>query len=287
MRFTLSKILEWKKLKHKLFLLTSILSFLLFSCAENAAQPKLSVDAESVRGSFGKRIDISPMDSSVKVSRTRIIIAPEKEDAVYTISGYFDGQIVCMTKNTVLRLNNAFLENSSGMPVVKASAKIEISTEKDSENFIVTKGRNFSKFGAVNCARGLVLGGSGKLSVKGGCHGIEADDVKIKGSGTFVIEGTKKGCALTCESLAVEEGKTFSAYFLNSKNGIRADDSISILSGKFFLYDNETALKTDMSHKSSDKSHSIRLSGGEFRIFGNKTLYESDSFENNAKIIEE
>ena len=274
-------------MKNHFFVFAAFLSFLFFSCAEKSAPPKLSVDEDSVRGSYGKEIEISPTDSSVKISRGKITIAPESENSVYAISGYFDGQIVCATKNTVLRLKNVFLENSSGMPVIKAAAKIEISSESGSENFIVTKGRKFSKYGAINCAKGLVLGGSGKLSVKGGCHGIEAGDVKIKGSGTLVVEGTKKGTALTCESLVVEEGKTFSAYFLNSKNGIRADDSISILSGNFFLYDNETAFKTDRAEKSKDKSHFVNLNGGEFHTFRNGILFESDSVNKNAKFIEE
>ncbi len=224
--------------------------------------------------SFGK-ISVSPMDF-VSISDSKIEIAPKKEDCVYTISGYFDGQIVIRTKNTVLKMKGAYLENSSGEPAVFCEAKAEISTSKGTQN-VISCGEGGGKTGALHSKKNLVLGGSGTLFVTGGAqHGVKADDVKIKGSGEFFIQGTKKGSALNCRSLAVEKGKTFKAYFLNSKNGIKADQTISIGSGK-----------TDTKDEDSSVPHSIVISGGAVHTKNNGRLYESDSFKSRPKIAED
>lgn len=273
--------------KSHLFIAEIAVAALLFSCMEQKRNPKISIDSEHARDSYGEKCTIEPQDDSVKITRGRIILSPEEENATYTISGYFNGQIVSETKNTILRLNNAYLENTTGKPVVSAKAKIEISTEKDSTNYIVMRGRSFSKIGAIQTKRDLVLGGSGTLFVKGGvCHGIDSEDVKLKGSGVFYIEGTKRGSALTCHSFTVENGKTFSAYFLNAKNGIKVDDAITIQSGTFHLYDNDTAFKTDLAKKSSDKSHFVSLVGGTFYTHQNGALYETDKFTTEVEMIE-
>ena len=258
------------------------------SCTQQKLNPKISIDTENSRESYGKTFSIEPQDESVKIMREKIILSPGEENVTYTISGCFNGQIVSETKNTILRLNNAYLENTAGKPVVSAKAKIEISTEKDSTNYIVMRGRSFSKIGAIQTKRDLVLGGSGTLFVKGGvCHGIDSEDVKLKGSGVFYIEGTKRGSALTCHSFTVEKDKTFSAYFLNARNGIKVDNAITIQSGTFHLYDNDTAFKTDLAKKSSDKSHFVTLAGGTFYTHQNGALYETDKFMNEVEMIEE
>ncbi len=250
----------------------------------------MKIDFESERASFRSDILITPTDG-VSFSKGKIVIAPKREDATYTISGYFDGQIVCSTKNTILKLDGAFLENREGKSALKCNAKTEIASVRKSKNYIVSTGFNFSRTGALQSNRTLILGGSGELFVCGGsCHGIEADDVKIKGSGKLVVQGTKNGSALKCESLEVEKDKQFVAYFLNSKNGIKADNSIFISSGTFFLYNNSTALKTKTSHVSKKKAHSIELSGGTFHLFSNQKSAETDDgafLSEGAEIFEE
>ena len=266
----------------KIGFLISILSILLLSsCVENSA-PKMEIDTESAKSSFGKEISISPMDDSVRVSKNKIVISPDSENVTYIISGYFNGQIVVNTKNTELKLANAFIENTSGKPAIKANAKTEISTAKNTENFIVSRGRSFSKNAALSSSRTLILGGSGTLNIKGKiCHAVEAEDVKIKGSGVFFLEGTKRGSALTCESLEIEKDKTFTAFFLNSKNGIKADKTMSISSGNFHFYNNETALKTDTKKESPKQAHGIKLSGGKFYFVENTNfvITDDDAFD--------
>ena len=206
------------------------------------------IDAESAKNSYGTEILISPTDSSVQISKGKIIISPKKEGETYTISGYFKGQIVNKTKNTVLKLKNAFIENNSGDAAIFCEAKTEISTTKDTENYVLSSGkaRPDLKPAAIQGKKDLVLGGSGTLYAKGEVyHAVKADDVKIKGSGNHYLEGTKKGSSLNCKSLTVEKDKTFSAYFLNSKNAVKADESILLQSGNFYLYGTENGFKCD------------------------------------------
>lgn len=273
------------------FLSIIFLAFGFFSCVEEKLNPKITIEAEDEKAKFGKTIKISPLDESVQITKSKIIISPVSEEQEYTISGYFNGQIISKTKNTVLRLNNAYLENRTGKSVLQLGAKTEISAAKDSTNYIVSQGRSFEKTGAIHSDRDLILGGSGTLYVKGRiAHAVEAEDVKIKGNGIFYLEGTRKGSAITCDTLTVEAEKSFSTYFLNSKNGIKADTTIKINSGNFHFYNNVTALKTEVSSKSSKRTRSITLSGGKFFFFENETLYatEEGAFSaNGAELIDE
>lgn len=212
-------------------------------CAE-----KVTIDAAGAKKSYvAQKLTIEPMDSTVTVKGKTITIAPKTEGKTYTISGYFDGQIVNKTKNTVLKLKGAYLENTSGAAAVYGEAKTEISTSKGTTNYIVSAGKSAEKNAALQSKKNLVLGGSGTLYVRGDVyHGIKADDVKIKGSGTLYAQGTKKGSALNCRSLTVEKDKTFSVYLVNSKNAVKADEAITLASGTFYLYDVENTLKTEV-----------------------------------------
>ncbi|MCR4823327.1 MAG: carbohydrate-binding domain-containing protein [Treponema sp.] len=274
----------------KIIPLLSIFIFSLISCEESFT-PRMTIDVESEKSSYGKNISISPMDDSVIISKHKISIAPHEENQTYTISGYFDGQILVNTKNTIIKLDRAYLENSSGKAALQSSAKIEVSSAKDSCNYIISSTRRFARSAALQSKRGLVLGGSGILKIKGAaCHGIEADDVKIKGSGTLYVEGRKYGSALNCESLEVNEEKTFTAYFLNSKNGIKADKTVAISSGNFYFYDNNTAIKTDTKSESPKEAHSITLYGGNFYHDGKGefTFTDENAFNvKGAQIFEE
>ncbi len=260
--------------------LSILLLFLLASCVKYNENTKIKIDYDEERTSYGQELNISPLDSSVTVEKKQITLAPDQENVTYTISGYFNGQIVNKTKNTIIKLDNAFLENTDGASAIKTNSKLEVSSVKGSKNYIVSSGRNFSKVAALQGKKNLVLGGSGILYVIGNvCHGVEADNVKMKGSGTFYLQGKKRGSALTCESFTVEEDKSFNCYLINSKNGLKADGFINIASGNFYLYDNEVALKTNKTKEAGEKHHSIRLSGGNFYTHENKVLYITEKNE--------
>lgn len=273
----MKKELSKNLLKNLMGIIVSLSALTFSSCVKNTSSSKLSIDYKAAKELYGQEIKITPMDSSVTIEKNLITIAPGKEDVTYEITGYFNGQIINKTKDTTIRLNNAYLENTSGLPALKSSSKFEVSSVNGSTNYIVSSGRNYSKVAALQGKRGLVLGGSGNLYVVGNvCHGVEAEEVKIKGTGTFYLQGTKSGSALTCETFTVEQKKDFKCYLINSKNGIKADGFINISSGNYYLYDNEIALKTGIAQEAGDKHHSITLAGGTFYTFANKTFYVTE-----------
>ncbi|MBQ7538434.1 MAG: carbohydrate-binding domain-containing protein [Treponema sp.] len=272
-------------MKKTFFLLISILIFASVS-AEN-----ISVNLDEARKSFTEPVTVTPSDKSVSISKGKIILAPKKEGSVYTISGYFNGQIQNKTKNTVIRLSNAFIENSSGEAAIYGEAKTEISSVGGSVNYVLSAGKSHDKTAAFQCRKNIEIGGSGSIYFIGNVyHGVKGDDVKLKGSGNLYFQGTKEGSGINCENLLVEKEKSFKAYFLNSKNGVKADFTINVASGNFFFNGNKTALKTD-SRKDDPKSpHSITLSGGTISLSGNETFYKTE--ENaykarGARIIQE
>ena len=270
-------------------LLLCVFLLSIVSCAK-IQEGRINLNPEEKKSNYSSEITISPMDF-VTIKSDKIIIAPEKEDETYTISGYFNGQILCTTKNTIIKLNNAYLENKSGLAALRCESKAEVSLVKDSENYLVSSGRAYTRSAALQGKRGLVIGGSGKLYVKGNlCHAFEAEDVKLKGTGTYYFQGTKKGSAISCETFAVEKDKTFTAYILNSKNGIKADRTISIASGNFYIYDNGTMMKTETKADSEKHAHFITLSGGTFHTAGNRVDFVTENGALNykdAEIIEE
>ncbi len=273
-------------------LITALTTSLLLCNAFLFAQTTpLAPDATAAKKNYGTTLTVTPMDSAVTIKKNTVVIAPKKEGAVYTLSGYFNGQVINKTKNTELKLSNVYLENTRGEAALYGELKTEISSASGTTNYIVSSGSSKEKTAAVQCKKDITLGGSGTLYVIGSVyHGMKGDDIKIKGSGTQYLQGTKKGAALNCESLTVEPEKTFKAWFVGSKNGIKADSEITISSGNFYLYNNETALKTDKKKDAPAEPHAITLKGGTFHVHGNETLYstEKDAYKTiGAVIVEE
>ena len=254
------------------------LTVYIFIAALTFGQPSQDhLNSESAKSSYGKEFTITPMNSSVKITKRTVTITPKTEGETYTLSGYFNGQIINRTKNTILKLNGTYLENSNGEPAIFSEAKIEISSAKGTVNYLISSGRNESKTAALQCKKNLVIGGSGTTCILGNVyHAVKADEVKLKGSGTFYAQGTKKGAAINCQSLTVEKEKTFTAYLINSKNGVKADGTINIQSGEFYLSNLETGFKTNTIKDLPKEEHGITLSGGTFHTDKVTVLYSTD-----------
>ena len=263
---------------------------LLFSSCMKHIPEKITINAVDERNAYPEEIDIQPMES-VTITSHLITIAPKEEGVTYVISGYYNGQIIVETKNTIIKLKNAYLENTSGKPALRFKPKAEVSTVEGSTNYIISRGRGFAKQAALFSAEDLAIGGSGTLYVQGKiCHGIEAEDVRIKGKGTLYAQGSyTRGSALSCRSITVLTEKDFNAYFLNSKCGIKADETITISSGNFYLYNNFVGLKTDIKADNTKKPHGITLLGGNFHTYGNKNLFqtERDGYNNSGATFKE
>ena len=167
-----------------------------------------------------------------------ITFEPAEEKVEYTLSGSFEGQIINKTKNTVFILNGVSLSNTDGLPAVYGELKTEIKAEKETENTISVPGEvSDSKSGALQCEKALEIGGAGKLTVTcENAHGVKASKVELKGSGTFTFDGGADSSAVNCNEFVVDTDKTFTATFKDSKNGIKADETITIASGKSSLH---------------------------------------------------
>ena len=242
---------------------------------------------------------------SIDEEAKTITFEPAEEKVEYTLSGSFEGQIINKTKNTVFILNSVSLSNTDGLPAVYGEAKIEIKAGKDTENTITVSGTpadSKAKFGAILCEGAIEIGGSGKLSVTCECekgHGIKASKIELKGSGTYTFDGGSDASAANCNKFIVEEEKSFTATFKDSKNGIKADETITIASGTFNFVNittskkKGTALKTDTTADDAKDGkepaeHYIHLDGGSFTFTGCDAIYstESDEYFTKASSVE-
>ena len=181
------------------------------------------------------------------------------------------------TKGTIIILDNANITNTEGNPAIYSELKTEIKNQKDSENTIIVTGTGNAK-GAVECEKAVEIGGSGKCTITcENAHGVKASKVTLKGSGNYTFDGGEDSSAINCNEFIVEEEKTFTANFKNSKNGIKADETIEIASGTFnFENITKVALKTDTSEDDPEKNHYIKLTGGTFTFKDCKKQYDTE-----------
>ena len=225
-----------------------------------------------------------------------ITLTPTKEKEEYILSGYFNGQIINNTKNTVLTLNGVYIENTTGNPAILSTKKMEISVKENTDNYIISTGEANGKKGTIYCydsvddkLKNLEIGGKGKCYILGFYHGIKADEVKAKGSGIYYITGTNKGSAINCNSFVIESEKNITLCLGNAKNGIKADETISISSGTLWLENVTTGLKTDTTEDKPDKEYFIKLSDCKIYTKNIKDLYstEKDSYITNNIVLGE
>lgn len=189
-----------------------------------------------------------------------ITLTPDAEDTKYEITGYFNGQIINNVKGTELTLKGAYIEYNEGDAAIKSTKKLGIKLEKDTVNYIGNNGESEEKIAAILCEKGIELGGSGTGYIAGNVlHGIKGSKVEAKGSGTYHIEGTADGSAINCNEFSIGAEKSVKLYMYNSKNGIKADNTIVISSGDLYFTNIGTALKTDTSKDDPEVDHYITL----------------------------
>lgn len=206
-----------------------------------------------------------------------ITLSPDAEKIEYTISGDFEGQIINKQKGTVIILNNANISNKEGKAAIYGELKTEIKNEKDSVNTITVTGTGDGN-AAVSCEKTVEIGGSGKCTITcENAHGVKASKITLKGSGNYTFDAGDDSSALNCNEFIVEEEKTFTANLKDSKNGIKADESITIASGTFnFENITKTALKTDTSKDDPEVEHFIKIDGGTFSFTNCKKIYDTE-----------
>ena len=221
-----------------------------------------------------------------------ITLAPEKGELEYTITGDFEGQIINKTKGTVIVLDNANLSNAEGKATIYGELKTEIKFKEGTTNTITVTGDADETYGkaAVFCEKKLEIGGAGSVTIS--CedgHGLKGDEIELKGSGNYVF-GPVKDSAINCNDFEVKADKTFTATLKDAKNGIKADNTISIASGTFkFENIKKVALKTDTTANDEEgetKEHKITLEGGSFTFnkCGTKYSTEENGFTKSSTV---
>lgn len=259
------------------FLAAALLSFSLISCSNDGSSSSVEnykIDYEGKKSEYST----GSIKSDYEYSRAdgKIVLTPaakaDEDSFEYEFSGYFNEQIVASVKGTVIKLNGAYLESTDGTTVITVEKTSEIKSEEGTVNYVVSNGSEGAKSAAIQSEKKNVkIGGKGTLFVVGNvCHGIKADDVEFKGSGFYWIQGTENGSAVNCNTFTVDAERSFKAYIINSKNGIKADNTITCASGSFVIANNTVGLKTDTNEDDPLKPHGITLSGGTY-IFVNNT----------------
>lgn len=213
----------------------------------------------------------------------------EPDAPEYDLEGTFDGQIINKTKGSVLNLNNVTLTNT-GAPAIYGEKKIEIKAGKKTNNSISVTGSSDEKIGAITCNKKIELGGSGNITINSSLfHGIKADDIQIKGSGTHEISGTNtEGSAINCNALEVKTSdKVVTVTFKNFRHGIKADKTISIQSGKFIFDESIVVpMKTDSIEDDGENDHSILIGSREYLQFNGGDEQEANIKTDDLQILE-
>lgn len=265
----------------------SLAALLFASCSDSGSSDDSTSDPNAIdyttpKADYGTTYSIEP---SVDADEDGVITITNntETEVTYTISGYFKGQIHVTGEDVQIALKNAYLENE-GAPVILADLSTDISFKKDTVNYIVETGTTEEKTGAIfSDSKKIKIGGKGTGYIVGNItNAIKADKVEFKGEGIYKLQGTSDGSAVNCNEFSVEADRTFTAYLLCSKNGIKADETITINSGTFNFINNKTALKTDTKEDDGADIHAITINGGTFTLSGNKTDCSTDTLENNA-----
>lgn len=260
---------------------TTVSTTVAITVVANTALYNINFDYITPKADYG---EFSISGGTYEENSGIITLTSSVEKTEYILSGYFKGQIVNNTKGTILTLKNAYIENTTGQPAIISTKKLEISAKADTQNYIISTGTNIDKIGTVYCydsaeskSKNLELGGKGVCYILGIYHGVKADEVKAKGSGTYYITGTSKGSAISCNTFLIEEDKTLTLCLGNCKNGIKADDSVSIASGTIWFENILTAIKTDTSADDSTVEHFINLSNCKIFVKNVETNFSTES----------
>ncbi len=172
----------------------------------------------------------------------------------YSLVGKLDGQILISageSDEVVLELNGVSISNSSDSPIKAISgSKVEITAKSGSGNII--KDNRSKKTSEVESV------GEGAIS--------SSIDLKLKGSGTLVVNGNYNNGIHTSKDLTIQNVTLKSTGY---NNAIKGKDSVNIQSGTIQGYGlNGNGIKTDNSDISSkgNQRGTISIDGGNIYV---------------------
>lgn len=168
----------------------------------------------------------------------------------YSLSGKLNGQILVETgedDEVVIELNNVSISYDQDSPIKALTAgKVEISAKKDTANSIVDK-RNNKSVDTDTLGEGAIYAKT---------------DLKLKGSGTLVVEGNYNNGIHTSKDLTIQK---LSLKVTGYNNALKGNNSITVTSGNVQAYAKTgNGLKsedTDLTSKGKQKG-TIAINGG-------------------------
>ncbi|MBP5217077.1 MAG: carbohydrate-binding domain-containing protein [Bacilli bacterium] len=189
----------------------------------------------------------------------------------YSCSGSLNGQILIEAgeeDEVVLELNGASIAYDGDSPIKAISgSKLEVSAKKDTENLVKDTRNNKSVDSEFQ--------GEGAIS--------SDIDLKLKGSGTLVVEGNYNNAVHTTKDLSLQK-LTLKAIGYN--NALKGKDSVTISSGTVQAYaQNGNGIKTEDSDLSSkgNQRGTILIEGGNVYV---DSLHDAIDASYNVEISE-
>ena len=173
----------------------------------------------------------------------------------YTLSGLLEGQILVEAgeeDEVVIELNGVTITCDTDSPIKILSAdKVEISAKKNTDN-VINDNRSTKTTDDDN---------QGKGAIYSKC------DLKLKGSGTLVVNATYNNGIHTTDDLKIQN-LTLKVTAYN--NAIKGNDSVEIVSGYVVaISTNGDAVKTESTdaNKNGETRGDITLSGGTVTVY--------------------
>ena len=254
--------------KSKLLLVLSVISILsLTGCSPKAPAESVEIPDPSGQTSGGGEIEDVEVpetgeEPEVNVNSSFSIETSDGEftqnGSVYTISkagtyslkGKLDGQILVNAGDddkVELEFNGVSISYDLDSPIKVLNAdKVEISAKKNSSNSILDN----------RAAKTVDSDSQGEGAISAKC------DLKLKGTGTLVVEGNYNNGVHTTKDLEIQKE---TLYIVAYNNAIKGKCSISIASGNITAVSKTgNGLKTDRTNQSSKGKQrgTITISGG-------------------------
>lgn len=189
----------------------------------------------------------------------------------YVVSGYLAGQIVVnATTNdeVVIELNNVTIEYDSDSPIKALVAdKVEISAKSGTNNTI-NDNRSAKTSDTTTLGEGAIYAST---------------DLKLKGSGTLVVNGNYNNAVHTSKDLTIQK---LALKAIGYNNALKGNDSVVINSGTIQAYAKTgNGIKTENSDISSkgNQRGTIMINGGEIYV---DSLHDAFDASYNVEIDE-
>ena len=258
-----------------IIILACLLTFLLVGCSNDETTESLTDNTSSIVDTASSTalpvtdnsVTAQPTTEEFSVSTEEGVYEPIEEvvessgiyriteAGTYSFEGYLEGQVLVEAgenDEVVIELNGVTITNSEDSPIKILSAlSVDISAKSGTENIINDNRSTKSKEDETQ--------GEGAIYAK--C------DLKIKGSGTLVVNGTYNNGIHTTKDLKIQKVSLKVSAF---NNALKGNDSITISSGIVIaISTNGDGIKTENTdlNKNGQTRGDIVIEGGSVAVY--------------------